>query len=163
MKIIVLMTLLFGVSSFSQSINSLIPNKYEIMDSLKVDYNNDDISDYILALSSPLEDSIPEQYPRILLILRGKDSLNFSLEVKNDTLLLCKDCGGFFDPYSHMEFRDDTLIVNHYGGSIWRWEENYYYAYNRENYKWLLVKLFTCSYNNLDPDSTYTEETKYYK
>ncbi len=146
----------------SQSKLSFIPTAYEIMDSLVLDYNKDSVKDIIMVIENSLQDSSEEEYPRILIVLQGLDSLNYKLEASNDTLLLCKNCGGFFDPYDGISFERDTLLISQWGGSAWRWGVEYSCVYNNVDNSWYIVKEYTYSLHNLDPENTWEDETNYF-
>jgi hypothetical protein len=146
---------------FSQTKISFIPPSYKMLDSLVLDFNNDNIQDFIMVLESSLQDSLEEEYPRILIVLQGIDSFNYKIKAFNDSLLLCKNCGGFFDPYDEISFDQDTLLISQWGGSAWRWGVEYACVYNKDDNDWYNVKKYTFSHHNLDPENTWEEETNY--
>jgi len=146
----------------SQTKTSLIPPTYKMLDSLILDYNNDNVQDFIMVLESSSQDSLEEEYPRILIVLQGLDSFNYIKKSFNDSLLLCKNCGGFFDPYEGISFKQDTLLISQWGGSAWRWGVEYACVYNKSDNDWYIVKEYTFSHHNLDPENTWEDETKYF-
>jgi len=149
---------------FSQSKESFIPSTYKMRDSLVIDFNKDGNQDFIMVLESSLQDSLEEGYPRILIVLQGIDYFNYKMKAYNDSLLLCKNCGGFFDPYEGISFREDTLLISQWGGSAWRWGIDYSCVYNRTNDEWYIVKEYTFSHHNSDPENTWEDEIKiFYK
>ena len=148
-------------SIYPQSKLSFIPPTYDITDSLIIDFNKDNIQDFIIVLESNLQDSLEEEYPRILIALQGIDSFNYKMSAINDSLLLCKDCGGFFDPYEGISFDQDTLLITQWGGSSWRWGVEYSCVYDRNDNTWYIVKVHEFAHSNLDPENTLEEKTNY--
>jgi hypothetical protein len=146
---------------FSQTKISFIPPSYKMLDSLVLDFNNDNIQDFIMVLESSLQDSLEDEYPRILIVLKGLDSLNYNMEAFNDSLLLCKNCGGFFDPYDEISFDQDTLLISQWGGSGWRWGVEYACVYNKDDNAFYIVKEYTFSQHVSAPEDTLKEETKH--
>ena len=128
---ILLFILLFSFVSYSQdkSFVDFIPKDYDTLDGgvAKGDLNKDGIDDVVLALYHKMEnedvtnidtDSIPS---RKLIILFGSKT-GYVLVAETSSALLCKHCGGInFDPFTGIEIRKNILIIDHYGGAIWRW------------------------------------------
>lgn len=80
-----------------------------------------------------------------------------SLIVRNDHLVMCQDCGGIFgDPYAGITFSADTLTLDHYGGSNWRWSVTHKFVPGSAD-AWPLAFKHTTSYWVFGPDSTFEE------
>ncbi|HRD54252.1 MAG TPA: hypothetical protein PKY96_16560 [Flavobacteriales bacterium] len=76
------------------------------------------------------------------------------LQMRNDSIILCRTCGGVFgEPYEGIEFKDDTLLIRHYGGSSWRWAIMQWFVPGAD-YSWPLVRRREINYSVFDPDST---------
>lgn len=80
-----------------------------------------------------------------------------SLIVRNDHLVMCQNCGGIFgDPYAGINFSADTLTLDHYGGSNWRWSVTHKFVPGSAD-AWPLAFKHTTSYWVFGPDSTFEE------
>ncbi len=91
---------------------------------------------------------------RPLLLYRYTSANERELVVRNDSLVMCQGCGGIFgDPYAGITFTDDTLQLDHYGGSNWRWSETHAFVHG-SNGDWPLVGWTSMSWSVFDPDST---------
>lgn len=112
-------------------------------------------------LRSRVEDSIPEPLDsndaRPLLLYKVTADGKRSLLVRNDDLVMCKDCGGIYgDPYAGISFAQDTLKLEHYGGSNWRWAVTHAFVAGVDD-AWPLAYKHTVSYWVFEPDSTLEE------
>jgi len=77
-----------------------------------------------------------------------------SLVARNDSAVLCLACGGIFDdPYERIEFKEDSLLVRHYGGSNWRWAITQWFVHGADG-NWPLVRRREVTYSVFDPEST---------
>jgi hypothetical protein len=115
-------------------------------------------------LHSMEEDSIPEPYTsnaaRPLLLYKVTAEGKRSLIVRNDDLVMCEDCGGIYgDPYAGISFDQDTLKLEHYGGSNWRWAVTHAFVVGVDD-AWPLAYKHTVSYWIFEQDST-LEETRF--
>ena len=78
-----------------------------------------------------------EEEDRTLLILE-KTVSGYRQMAINKELILCKSCGGIFgDPYNGVTLKGNVLSISNYGGSAWRWSENYTFRY--QNSDWQLI------------------------
>jgi hypothetical protein len=142
MKRMILIVSMISVASgsFAQAkeYSAFIPQGFEILDEgfAKGDLNKDGIEDVALALFHINEktvdytsDSVIEVPERILLVLFG-DGNGYKLAARSGSMIMCKECGGIFgDPFAGIEIVKNILIVNHYGGSNWRWGYTYRFRY----------------------------------
>ena len=68
---------------------------------------------------------------RPLLILVSDKDKNLTEVKRNETIVLCSQCGGIFgDPFNGVEVGKETFTVSHYGGSAWRWSNSYKFNYS---------------------------------
>lgn len=136
---------------------------YEVLDFAKADLNNDKLGDYILILKKTGEDSLPAEneeweIPRPLLLITRKPGNKLSMAVENDELVLCKRCGGVFgDPYEGMLAKPGGFTINFYGGSSWRWAEEYSFVYDATKKNWFLQKHRSSYFQSGDPENTMKE------
>lgn len=162
-----------------------IPAGYESFDYIKGDLNGDKKPDAILVVQLPndgkhMEVTKPENdtvevtesaRPLIILIRQANGKLKQVL--RNDSAILCADCGGVFgDPYAGVDITNNGFSINFYGGSNWRWANTYWFSWNAAKKDWLLVKEYETSYHTSEPnkptkdamiDRTELEETSFAK
>lgn len=76
--------------------------------------------------------------PRTLLILFGSKDGEYTLAARNDDIILRSSEGGVWgDPFEGLTIERGTLVINHYGGSNWRWRKVHRFRY--DNKKWMLI------------------------
>ena len=164
MKFIVLICflLLLSFQSNCQNIYTIFSKSSQILDSINCDFNYDGINDIICIT----EDST--DLSRTLFIFKGLDAKNFEVVERNDTLILKSYDGDIYgDPYSGMSYSKDGLIISFYGGSSWRWNDDYYYCYDLNAAEWFLFKEISdlIDLNNIEDinDTTSYSDTTYFK
>lgn len=113
----------------------------------------------LVILKSVQEDSVLTDgarwaFVRPLLLYRVGAHGERTRVLRNDSLVLCDECGGVFgDPYEGISFERDTLKLRHYGGSAWRWASEHAFIHAVDG-SWPLVGLTKVSYSVYEPDST---------
>lgn len=127
------------------------------------DLNGDGRGDYILVLEreSPAKDEndVPVNQRPLLVLVRGENG-RLAVARRNERVVMCSQCGGFFgDPFEVVEVGRKTFTVHHYGGSNWRWKSSYQFNYSRIDKTWQLVRAEESSYHTSDVDK---EETHVY-
>lgn len=128
---------------------------YAVLDSLEFTAHGRGFSVVILKNTEERADGPPWRWEgvRPLLLYSTADDGNQELEVRNDSVILCLTCGGIFgDPYEGIEFKEDTLIIHHYGGSNWRWATTHWFV-NGLDGGWPLVRRRRVFYSVFEPDS----------
>ena len=123
------------------------------------DLNGDGRKDFILVLSpivpegSTYDAAGDGERPTIILIRDTSGAL--SIAARNDSVVLCKNCGGVFgDPFAGIAVRGTRFTVNNYGGSNDRWSYSYTFDYSRRDRTWQLVRVEESSFQALDPKRT---------
>jgi hypothetical protein len=112
--LLILIPILIVQTSFAQqqTIQSFIPKNFKLLDSASGDFNQDGNKDVVLIL-----DSNQTGDTRPLLILLGNSNKQFTLFARNDSVVLCKFCGGVCcDPYSHVVIKKEYFSIEQYGG-----------------------------------------------
>ncbi len=138
----------------NQRIKAFIPAGFSILDSLSGNLNLDNYPDMILILKINGEDSLFE-INRPLLILTGQENKTYKLETRNDSVVLCRSCGGVFgDPYESSVIKNGYFSIQHYGGSNWRWTRIITFKYNKEKNNWVLHRDAGESFHTSAPDKT---------
>jgi hypothetical protein len=90
---------------------------------------------------------------RALLVLVREPDRSLRLVARSDHAVMCSRCGGVFgDPFEGVETEPGAFTVNHYGGSAWRWREDYTFAYVPSAGTWRLAKVKEVSYWTGNPD-----------
>ncbi|WP_166243060.1 hypothetical protein [Paenibacillus turpanensis] len=130
---------------------SLIPEGWRILEIQKDvpvkaegDINQDGILDAAVVLEqtkSPNE----EAPARSLLIAFGEKDHSYSLSILADHVILKADEGGIWgDPFEGITINRGSIVVSHYGGSNWRWYNDYRFRYQDND--WYLIGVTTGSY-----------------
>lgn len=144
----------FSNQTFSQStgITSFIPAGCSILDSASGDFNKDGLKDYVLILKVDEEEEHADT-TRPLLLLMGTGKDQYRLIGRNDSVVLCKSCGGVFgDPYAGIVIKNNFFSVEHYGGSNWRWTRIITFRYDIKTKQFLLHRDAGESFHTFDLD-----------
>ena len=154
----------FGLKSYAQpfTLKSFIPAGYSILDSASGDINKDGKKDILAILKNNEEDNSGDTV-RSLLVLLGNGKDLYELTSRNDSVVLCKACGGVFgDPYAGMTVKNNFFSIEHYGGSNWRWSRIITFRYDLKTGQIYLHRDAGESFHVNDPDKTrpytYTKE-----
>jgi hypothetical protein len=142
-----------GVIS-GQSLRSLIPENFSILDSASGDINKDGKKDWVVILRTNYEE-VNIDTARPLLLLLGEERGEYKLAGRNDSIVLCKGCGGVFgDPYVGITVKNNFFSIEHYGGSGWRWTRIITFKYDTKIKQVILHRDAGISYHNSEPDKT---------
>jgi hypothetical protein len=112
-----------ALSSFGQfdRLQAFIPKNFSILDSAAGDINKDGWQDLVVILRNRFE-NMNTDTTRPLLLLIGNGRGKYKLLARNDSVVLCKGCGGVHgDPYEGLTVKRGDFSVEHLGGSGWRW------------------------------------------
>jgi hypothetical protein len=153
----------FGLFAFlnysvaqSQTLASFIPDGFSILDSASGDINKDGRKDLLVILKNNVEETNGDT-TRPLLILTGSGTGLYDLSGRNDSVVLCKACGGIFgDPYAGMTVKNSFFSIEHYGGSNWRWTRIITFRYDVKLKQVLLHRDAGDSFHTSDPTKTTT-------
>lgn len=153
----------FGLFTFinysagqSQTLASFIPAGFSILDSASGDINKDGRKDLLVILKNNVEETNGDT-TRPLIILTGSGTGLFDLSGRNDSVVLCKACGGVFgDPYAGMTVKNNFFSIEHYGGSNWRWTRIITFRYDVKLKQVLLHRDAGDSFHTSDPNKTTT-------
>jgi hypothetical protein len=121
----------------------------------RADLNRDGRPDVLLVLEpvAPTEDGMTEADARELVVLvRGADG-RLAVAARNRKAVLCARCGGMMgDPVQAVEAKPGAIVVEHHGGSGWRWATTTRFAWSRIYRAWQLVEFRTTSYHASEPE-----------
>ena len=110
-----------------------VPEGWEILDSVELDFNEDGIPDYVgvlEAVPTDAEDAWYPEEPRILFAAAGDGTKGYRLDFQDINLIRTRAEGGVFgDPYEPLTAEGKSFTTHAYGGSAWRWSEDYTYTY----------------------------------
>jgi hypothetical protein len=131
---------LFQIPEKGKTIESFIPKGFDTIATARGDLNKDQVTDYAIVMGSLSEgkqdsgfEELDSLSPRLLIVLI-KDGDEWKLAAKSESAILCKSCGGVFgDPFAGIEIKSGILIVDHYGGSNWRWSYTHKFRYQKDD------------------------------
>jgi hypothetical protein len=119
------------------------------------DLNGDGTKDYVLVLSTPPgpgganDDSGIALRPTLVLTRDGSGKL--TVAARNDQVAFCRECGGVMgDPFQGVQIQGSGFRVSNYGGSNWRWSNEFRFAYSRRDQIWELTRVEEVTFNALD-------------
>ena len=131
---------------------SFIPAGFTILDSASGDINKDGKKDFLVILKNNREETMADT-TRPLLLLTGDGKGLYKLAERNDSIVLCKGCGGVLgDPYAGITIKNGFFSIEHYGGSSWRWPRIITFKYDIKLKQFVLHRDAGDSYHSSDPD-----------
>jgi hypothetical protein len=117
-NLLTILTILFICNNTSAQtdvykvLSAYIPDGYSILDSASGDLNKDGYRDLVVILKYKYDD-IGADTTRTVLILGGGSRKLYKLLGKNDSVTLCKGCGGVFgDPYAGLTIKGGYFQSN---------------------------------------------------
>lgn len=134
-----------------------VPEGWEVRDSVELDFNEDGIPDYVGVLQAVTtnEEGYEEfltDCPRILFGIASEGQEGYRLDFQDVNVIRTRDEGGVFgDPYQPLTAEKTSFTTHTYGGSAWRWSEDYTYTY-REGIWWLTASEETYGYGDYITD-----------
>jgi hypothetical protein len=144
----------FVVAGQSKQLRELVPDGFTILDSASGDINRDGKKDWVIILKNDYEE-VNADTVRPLLLLLGSENGRYKLAERNDSVVLCKGCGGVFgDPYAGITVKNNFFSIEHYGGSSWRWTRIITFKYDIKTKQFVLHRDAGVSYHSSDPGKT---------
>ncbi|MCM1251460.1 MAG: DUF5050 domain-containing protein [Clostridium sp.] len=135
-----------------------VPDGWELLDSVELDFNEDGLSDYVGVLehiridTEEHSDYQDYEYPRILFAIAGETAEKYRLDFQNSNLIRTAYEGGVHgDPYQPLTAEKTAFTTSAYGGSAWRWSDIYTYTY-REGVWRLTLSEHTYGYHEYITD-----------
>lgn len=137
-------------------LEDFVPEGWEVYDSVELDFNEDGVPDYIGVLQEACVDMggyrVYYGYPRILFALASDGADGYYLDFQDINLIRTRDEGGVFgDPYLPMTTEGNSFTTHTYGGSAWKWAEDFTYTYREGNW-WLTSSEETYGYGDYITD-----------
>lgn len=141
----------FAAAQF-QTFEKFIPNGFSILDSASGDINLDGIDDIVLILRRNYEQDNSDTI-RPLLLLEGNKTGQFTLISRNDSVVMCMECGGVFgDPYNSIIIKKGYFSIEHFGGSNLRWTRSIAFKFNLKTKQFVLRRDVSFSWHVSDPN-----------
>jgi hypothetical protein len=132
-------TVLSKIPASGTSYSAFVPTGYDTLAIARGDLNNDKLEDLALVLKSVKEDdknADPNvEPPGRLLVILFKGAEGYKTAAISDSAILCFSCGGIFgDPFADISINRNVIVINHYGGSAWRWELTHRFRYQQNDF-----------------------------
>lgn len=133
-----------------------VPEGWELLDCVELDFNEDGIPDYAGVLESAAVDAEGaleyQGYPRILFAIASDGAGRYRLDFQDSNLIYTGEEGGVMgDPYVPLTAEGTSFTTHTYGGSQWRWSKDFTYTY-REDTWWLTSSEETYGYLDYTTD-----------
>lgn len=133
------LTLSLTASAQYSPLRSFIPPGYTIIGQATADIDKDGCADRIIVLRNPYE-HMNADTTRPLLLLKGNGKGGYRLLARNDSVVLCYNCGGVHgDPFQRVTASDGRFTVWHFGGSGWRWIRIITFGFDKHTGQFLLT------------------------
>ena len=118
----------------ASNLAAFAPEGWALIDSVELDFNQDGIPDYVGVLEAAgiegEEGWTYQDAPRILFAAAGDGAEGYRLDFQDINLIRTRAEGGVFgDPYEPLTAEGASFTTHAYGGSAWRWSEDYTYTY----------------------------------
>lgn len=129
-----------------RKLSDFVPEGWELMDSVELDFNQDGVVDYVGVQEAVWQEGDYQDYPRILFALASDVQGRYRLDFQDVNLIRARYEGGVFgDPYCPLTAEGTSFTTHSYGGSAWRWSEDFTYTY-REGTWYLTLSEETYGY-----------------
>ncbi len=117
----------------ASNLAAFAPEGWALLDSVELDFNQDGIPDYVGVLEAAgiegEEGWTYQDAPRILFAAAGDGAGGYRLDFQDINLIRTRAEGGVFgDPYEPLTAEGTSFTTHAYGGSAWRWSEDYAYT-----------------------------------
>lgn len=130
---------------WGEEFSDFVPAGWQVRDCVELDFNGDGLTDYVGVLEVPAEEGfyydasgLCREYPRILFAIASVGENQYRLDFQDTSLIRTRNEGGVYgDPYLPLTAEGNSFTTHCFGGSAWKWAEDYTYAY-REG-KWYLT------------------------
>jgi len=121
-----------------------LPQGWNVLNAVEGDLSKDSRKDVAAVLEGPA--SAEASAPRKLIILFKKTDGSYVLSAETQKAILKSDEGGVWgDPFSGISINRGSVLVNHYGGSNWRWSNCYRFRF--QDGAWYLIGATEKSFN----------------
>lgn len=119
-------------------LEDFVAEEWVLLDSVELDFNGDGFSDYVAVQQVETDREIEKQnqgthriFPRILFAVAGDGEGKYHLDFQDENLIRRWSEGGVFgDPYLPLTAEGSSFTTHAFGGSGWKWSEDYTYTYS---------------------------------
>ena len=126
-------------------LEDFVAEEWVLLDSVELDFNGDGFSDYVAVQQVEKDREIEESevqnedqnewsykvFPRILFAVAGDGEGKYHLDFQDENLIRRWSEGGVFgDPYLPLTAEGSSFTTHAFGGSGWKWSEDYTYTYS---------------------------------
>ena len=140
---------IFGQSTWSR----FMPDSYVILDSVSGFINEDAHKDWVVVLKIATETPDSSSLRPVLVFLSDEMGV-LNLYSRNDSVVLCADCGGMLgDPYLGVELDQQVITFSFYGGANERWTRTIRFQYLPEKNEIVLKNDEGLDFWATDPDN----------
>lgn len=136
-----------------------IPEHYHLLDTARGDLNRDDLRDLIMILTHENDSLADPENPieRPLLLLLGQKDGTYKEAMRHPKAIYCSDCGGMLgDPYQKTSIHEGDFVLEHFGGSSWKWARTTTFRYVPSREDWFQLEDAFVNYHGGDPDNIET-------
>ena len=142
------------VPAVASSLEALVPKGWKLESKVEGDLNRDQLPDVAATITqkAKLPDNPDFEVTRRLLVLalRQKDG-TWQRSAVSDRAVLNSDEGGVWgDPFEEIRIERGALVIEHFGGSNWRWGITSRYRF--QDNQWTLIGRTDSSSFTNDPD-----------
>lgn len=143
-----------------KQLEDFVPEGWELLDSVELDFNEDGISDFVGVLEEAVENGEGvmgyQGCPRILFAVASDGAERYRLDFQDINLIYTREEGGVMgDPYAPLTAEGTSFTTHTYGGSQWRWSKESTYTYRNGTW-WLTLSEETFGY--LDYTTDYSKD-----
>jgi hypothetical protein len=133
------LTLSITAAAQYRPFRTFIPTGYTILGRAAAVIDGDGYTDWVVALRNPYE-KMNGDTTRPLLLLKGNGRGGYHLLARNDSVVLCYNCGGVHgDPFERVTAGKGRFSIRHFGGSGWRWTRVITFRYDSKKKQLLLA------------------------
>lgn len=127
------------------ALRALVPVGQEVLAWRRADLDLDGRPDVVFILqragSAPF-DSERGDDPRTLVVALGDAQGRLRVVLRNDRLVRCQNCGGTWpEPFEALDAAPGRFKLRHYGGSRWRWSNEWRFVYDPRARDWYLDEM----------------------
>lgn len=127
---------------------AFVPKGWTLETTVEADLNQDGRKDLALVIHEQMKDEARPKRRLLLLALRQKDG-SLERSAVSDSAVLDSDEGGMMgDPFVSMEVRRGAVVIEHYGGSRFRWGTTARYRF--QNSRWQMIGQTQVHFETMD-------------
>lgn len=125
------------------AVQALVPAGWSLRAWAQADLDGDGRADAVLVIE-PDPEAQPEpdgnEARPLWVALAGRDG-ELSVVARNDRLVRCRQCGGTWpDPLDHLRAWRGGFALGHYGGTRWRWSDEWRFVHDAQARTWFLSR-----------------------